>query len=97
MGTDRVEPTLFPKYSTLVSAERDLEEYPPFELKARQRGSKARPFEKVVDGEGGMPEDGGLAFSLYELRKGDVRRLGPHVRSVFMAECSVRRGWDKRA
>jgi plasmid replication initiation protein len=107
VGTDRVELTLFPAYSTLVSAERNLEEYPLFELKARQRGSKARLFERVVEGEGGvslkqtwkvipsgeygmpgpvdqdvylavlqlleqrggMPEDGELAFSLYELRK----------------------------
>ena len=107
MGTSRVELTLFPEYSTLVSAERNLEEYPLFELKARQRGSKARLFERVIEGEGGvslkqtwkvipsgeygmpgpvdqdvylavlqlpeqrggMPEDGELAFSLYELRK----------------------------
>ena len=107
MGTNRVELTLFPEYSTLVSAERNLEEYPLFELKARQRGSKARLFERVIEGEGGvslkqtwkvipsgeygmpgpldqdvylavlqllehrggMPEDGELAFSLYELRK----------------------------
>ena len=54
MGTDRVELTLFPEYSTLVSAERNLEEYPLFELKARQRGSKARLFERVVEGEGGV-------------------------------------------
>src|SRR5919107_1766457 len=105
--SERVELMLFPEYSTLVSAERNLEEYPLFELKARQRGSKARLFERVVDGEGGvslrqtwmvipsgeygmpgpvdqdvylavlqlleqrggMPEDGALAFSLYELRK----------------------------
>ncbi len=108
MGTNRVELTFFPEYSTLVSAERNLEEYPLFELKARQRGSKARLFERVIEGEGGvslkqtwkvipsgeygmpgpvdqdvylavlqlleqrggMPEDGELAFSLYELRKG---------------------------
>jgi plasmid replication initiation protein len=107
VGTNRVEMTLFPEYSTLVSAERNLEEYPLFELKARQRGSKARLFERVIEGEGGvslkqtwkvipsgeygmpgpvdqdvylavlqlleqrggMPEDGELAFSLYELRK----------------------------
>jgi hypothetical protein len=107
VGTNRVELTLFPKYSTLVSAERNLEEYPLFELKARQRGSKARLFERVIEGEGGvslkqtwkvipsgeygmpgpvdqdvylavlqlleqrggMPADGELAFSLYELRK----------------------------
>jgi len=107
VGKDRVELTLFPGYSTLVSAERNLEEYPLFELKARQRGSKARLFERVIEGEGGvslkqtwkvipsgeygmpgpvdqdvylavlqlleqrggMPEDGELAFSLYELRK----------------------------
>jgi hypothetical protein len=107
VGKNRVELTLFPGYSTLVSAERNLEEYPLFELKARQRGSKARLFERVVEGEGGvslrqtwkvipsgeygmpgpvdqdvylavlqlleqrggMPEDGELAFSLYELRK----------------------------
>jgi hypothetical protein len=107
VGTDHVELMLFPEYSTLVSAERNLEEYPLFELKARQRGSKARLFERVIEGEGGvslrqswkvipsgeygmpgpvdqdvylavlqllekrggMPEDGELAFSLYELRK----------------------------
>jgi hypothetical protein len=107
VGPDRVELMLFPEYSTLVSAERNLEEYPLFELKARQRGSKARLFERVIEGEsgallrqtwkvipsgeygmpgpvdqdvylavlqlleqrGGMPEDGELAFSLYELRK----------------------------
>jgi len=107
VGTNRVALTLFPKYSTLVSAERNLEEYPLFELKARQRGSKARLFERVIEGEGGvslkqtwkvipsgeygmpgpvdqdvylavlqlleqrggMPADGELAFSLYELRK----------------------------
>jgi len=107
VGTNRVELTLFPRYSTLVSAERNLEEYPLFELKARQRGSKARLFERVIEGEGGvslkqtwkvipsgeygmpgpvdqdvylavlqlleqrggMPADGELAFSLYELRK----------------------------
>src|SRR5215217_4194310 len=45
---------LFPEYSTLVSAERNLEEYPLFELKARQRGSKARLFERVIEGEGGV-------------------------------------------
>src|SRR5215211_3185148 len=105
--TDHVELMLFPEYSTLVSAERNLEEYPLFELKARQRGSKARLFERVIEGEGGvslrqswkvipsgeygmpgpvdqdvylavlqllekrggMPEDGELGFSLYELRK----------------------------
>ena len=54
MGTDRVELMLFPEYSTLVSAERNLEEYPLFELKARQRGSKARLFERVIEGEGGV-------------------------------------------
>jgi hypothetical protein len=107
VGTDNVELMLFPEYATLVSAERNLEEYPLFELKARQRGSKARVFERVVEGKGGvslrqtwrvipsgeygmpgpvdqdvylavlqlleerggMPEDGELAFSLYELRK----------------------------
>jgi hypothetical protein len=107
VGTDQVELMLFPEYSTLVSAERNLEEYPLFELKARQRGSKARLFERVIEGDGGvslrqtwrvipsgeygmpgpvdqdvylavlqllekrggMPEDGELAFSLYELRK----------------------------
>ena len=107
MGTNRIELTLFAEYSTLVSAERNLEEYPLFELKARHRGSKARLFERVIEGEGGvslkqtwkvipsgeygmpgpvdqdvylavlqlleqrggMPEDGELAFSLYELRK----------------------------
>ena len=107
MGTNRVELKLLPEYSTLVSAERNLEEYPLFELKARQRGSKARLFERIIEGEGGvslkqtwkvipsgeygmpgpvdqdvylavlqlleqrggMPEDGELSFSLYELRK----------------------------
>ena len=51
METNRVELTLFPEYSTLVSAERNLEEYPLFELKARQRGSKARLFERVIEGD----------------------------------------------
>jgi hypothetical protein len=37
-----------------VSAERHLEEYPLFEVKARQRGPKARHFERVVEGEGGV-------------------------------------------
>jgi plasmid replication initiation protein len=107
VGTNRVELALFPEYSMLVSAERNLEEYPLFELKARQRGSKARLFERIIEGEGGvslkqtwkvipsgeygmpgpvdqdvylavlqlleqrggMPDDGELAFSLYELRK----------------------------
>jgi hypothetical protein len=107
LGTDGAKLTLFPEYSTLVNAERNLEEYPLFELKARQRGAKARLFERVVEGEGGvslrqtwkvipsgeygmpgpvdqdvylavlqlleqrggMPDDGELAFSLYELRK----------------------------
>ena len=54
MGTDRVELMLFPEYSTLVSAERNLEEYPLFELKARQRDSKARLIERVIEGEGGV-------------------------------------------
>jgi len=98
---------LFPEYTPLVSAEQNLEEFPLFELKARKRGAKARVFEKVIEGEGGvslnqvwkvmpsgeygmpgpvdqdvylavlqllqqrggMPEDGELSFSLYELRK----------------------------
>jgi Replication initiator protein A/DnaA N-terminal domain len=98
---------LFPEYAPLVSAEQNLEEFPLFELKARKRGAKARVFEKVTEGEGGvslnqvwkvmpsgeygmpgpvdqdvylavlqllqqrggMPEDGELSFSLYELRK----------------------------
>ncbi len=98
---------LFPEYAPLVSAEQNLEEFPLFELKARKRGTKARVFEKVILGEGGislnqvwkvmpsgeygmpgpldqdvylavlqllqqrggMPEDGELGFSLYELRK----------------------------
>jgi len=98
---------LFPEYAPLVSAEQNLEEFPLFELKARKRGAKARVFEKVIQGEGGialnqmwkvmpsgeygmpgpvdqdvylavlqllqqrggMPEDGELSFSLYELRK----------------------------
>jgi hypothetical protein len=98
---------LFPEYAPLVSAEQNLEEFPLFELKARKRGAKARVFEKVIEGEGGvalnqlwkvipsgeygmpgpvdqdvylavlqllqqrggMPQDGELSFSLYELRK----------------------------
>ena len=98
---------LFPEYAPLVSAEQNLEEFPLFELKARKRGAKARVFERVTEGEGGvsltqvwkvmpsgeygmpgpvdqdvylavlqllqqrggMPEDGELGFSLYELRK----------------------------
>ena len=107
MEAQGAELTLFPEHSALTRAERNLEEYPLFELKARKRGSDARVYERVVDGEGGaslkqtwkvipsgeygmpgpldqdvylavlrlleqgggMPEDGTLAFSLYELRK----------------------------
>src|SRR5215217_6248860 len=98
---------LLPGYSSQISTEQNLEEYPLFELKARRRGTKARVFEREVVGEdglslnqvwkvmpsgeygmpgpvdqdvylavlqllqqrGGMPEDGELSFSLYELRK----------------------------
>jgi hypothetical protein len=98
---------LFPEYAPLVNAEQNLEKFPLFDLKARKRGVKARVFEKVIPGEGGvslnqmwkvipsgeygmpgpvdqdvylavlqllqqrggMPEDGELSFSLYELRK----------------------------
>ena len=42
MGTDRVELMLFPEYSTLVSAERNLEEYPLFELKAQPEGLQSQ-------------------------------------------------------
>lgn len=99
--------SLFPEYSPQVSAESNLEEYPLFELKTRQRSQKARTFERTIQGDGnvslhqvwkvipsgeygmpgpvdqdvylavlqllqqrgGMPEDGELEFSLYELRK----------------------------
>jgi hypothetical protein len=98
---------LLPEYSSQISTEQNLEEYPLFELKARQRGTKARVFEREIAGEdgislnqvwkvmpsgeygmpgpvdqdvylavlqllqqrGGMPENGELRFSLYELRK----------------------------
>jgi hypothetical protein len=98
---------LFPEYAPLVNAEQNLEKFPLFDLKARKRGVKARVFEKVIPGEGGvslnqmwkvipsgeygmpgpvdqdaylavlqllqqrggMPADGELSFSLYELRK----------------------------
>ena len=98
---------LFPEYAPLVNAEQNLEEFPLFELKARNRGTKARVFEKAMVSErgvslnqvwkvmpsgeygmpgpvdqdvylavlqllqqrGGMPEDGELHFSLYELKK----------------------------
>ena len=98
---------LLPEYSSQVSTEQNLEEYPLFELKARRRGTKARVFEREIVGEdglslnqvwkvmpsgeygmpgpvdqdvylavlqllqqrGGMPENGELRFSLYELRK----------------------------
>jgi hypothetical protein len=98
---------LFPEYAPLVNAEQNLEKFPLFDLKARKRGVKARVFESVIPGEGGvslnqmwkvipsgeygmpgpvdqdvylavlqllqqrggMPEDGELSFSLYELRK----------------------------
>lgn len=99
--------SLFPEYSPQVNAESNLEEYPLFELKTRQRSKAARTFERTIQGEGeaslhqiwkvipsgeygmpgpvdqdvylavlqllqqrgGMPEDGELKFSLYELRK----------------------------
>ena len=51
---DSVQWPLFPEYSPLVSAEQNLEEFPLFELKARKRGTKARIFETVVIGEGGV-------------------------------------------
>src|ERR671920_195477 len=98
---------LLPEYSSQVSTEQNLEEYPLFELKARRRDTKARIFVRDIPGEnglslnqvwkvmpsgeygmpgpvdqdvylavlqllqqrGGMPEDGELHFSLYELRK----------------------------
>ena len=98
---------LLPEYSSQVSTEQNLEEYPLFELKARRRDTKARIFERDIPGEnglslnqvwkvmpsgeygmpgpvdqdvylavlqlqqqrGGMPENGELRFSLYELRK----------------------------
>jgi len=98
---------LLPGYSSQISTEQNLEEYPLFELKARRRGTKARVFEREIVGEdglslnqvwkvmpsgeygmpgpvdqdvylavlqllqqrGGMPENGELRFSLYELRK----------------------------
>ncbi len=99
--------SLFPEYSPQVRAESNLEEYPLFELKTRQRSKNARTFERTIQGDGdvslhqvwkvipsgeygmpgpvdqdvylavlqllqqrgGMPEDGELGFSLYELRK----------------------------
>jgi replication initiator protein A/DnaA-like protein len=98
---------LLPEYSSQVSTEQNLEEYPLFELKVRGRGTKARVFERTIVGEnglslnqlwkvmpsgeygmpgpvdqdvylavlqllqqrGGMPDNGELRFSLYELRK----------------------------
>lgn len=102
-----VQGSLFPEYSPQVNAESNLEEYPLFELKTRQRSKAARTFERTIQGDGdaslhqvwkvipsgeygmpgpvdqdvylavlqllqqrgGMPEDGELEFSLYELRK----------------------------
>lgn len=102
-----VQGSLFPQYSPQVNAESNLEEYPLFELKTRQRSKAARTFERTIQGDGdvslhqvwkvipsgeygmpgpvdqdvylavlqllqqrgGMPEDGELKFSLYELRK----------------------------
>lgn len=102
-----IQGSLFPEYSPQVSAESNLEEYPLFELKSRNRSTAARTFERTIPGEGdaflhqvwkvipsgeygmpgpvdqdvylavlqllqqggGMPDDGELKFSLYELRK----------------------------
>ena len=81
MGTDRVELTLFPEYSTIVSAERNLEEYPLFELKARQRGSKARLFERVVEGEGGVS----LRQTWKVIPSGEYGMPGPVDQDVYLA------------
>ena len=81
MGTDQVELMLFPEYSTLVSAERNLEEYPLFELKARQRGSKARLFERVIEGEGGVS----LRQSWKVIPSGEYGMPGPIDQDVYLA------------
>ena len=81
MGTDNVELMLFPEYSTLVSAERNLEEYPLFELKARQRGSKARLFERVVEGEGGVS----LRQTWRVIPSGEYGMPGPVDQDVYLA------------
>ena len=89
MRTDHVELMLFPEYSTLVSAERNLEEYPLFELKARQRGSKARLFERVIEGEGGVS----LRQSWKVIPSGEYGMPGPVDRTSTWRCCSFwRRG-----
>src|SRR5687767_9943948 len=72
---------LFPEYSTLVSADRNLEEYPLFELKARQRGSKARLFERVVEGEAEVS----LRQTWRVIPSGEYGMLGPVDQDVYLA------------
>lgn len=67
---------LFPEYAPLVSAEQNLEEFPLFELKARKRGSKARVFEKVIEGEGGVSLNQVEGHALGRVRHAGARGSG---------------------
>ncbi|MBA2343995.1 MAG: replication initiator protein A [Rubrobacter sp.] len=81
MSEDRFDLTLFPQYSLLVSAERNLEEYPLFELKARQRGSKARVFERTIEGEGGVA----LRQTWKVIPSGEYGMPGPVDQDIYLA------------
>ncbi|MBA3426233.1 MAG: replication initiator protein A [Rubrobacter sp.] len=81
MSEDRLDLTLFPQYSMLVSAERNLEEYPLFELKARQRGSKARVFERTIEGEDGVA----LRQTWKVIPSGEYGMPGPVDQDIYLA------------
>ena len=72
---------LLPEYSIQVSTEQNLEEYPLFELKARRRGTKARVFERYIEGENGL--------SLNQVWKvmpsGEYGMPGPVDQDVYLA------------
>ena len=81
MGKESVELTLFPGYSAHMSAERNLEEYPLFELKARQRGSSARVFERMVASKGGAS----LKQPWKVIPSGEYGMPGPVDQDVYLA------------
>jgi len=81
MSEDRLDLTLFPQYSMLVRAERNLEEYPLFELKARHRGSKARVFERTIEGEDGVA----LRQTWKVIPSGEYGMPGPVDQDIYLA------------